>query len=71
MKRTSPQLAALPCMHCGGKRPIVEGLDGLIGGGFGDYYVKCTRSRCLAHGPLRSTERGAIKAWNKAPRVPA
>lgn len=55
-----PKIA--PCPFCGKDSASIRLL--LAGGRL----VRCNRFQCDARGPWRTTDRGAILAWNRASR---
>lgn len=54
-------LTMKPCPFCGG-----EAIFDVLMATDRDYYrVECKRPSCDATGPVRKTESGAVKAWNR------
>jgi hypothetical protein len=54
-KKPLPKLC--PCPFCDSKKIYIRVSF--------KYCVACENERCLAEGPVRYTERGAINAWNR------
>ena len=48
-----------PCPFCKGKARVYEFMTA------GHIIVECTRLRCSAQGPVRTTDKSAIAAWNR------
>lgn len=60
MAKKSEPIKPLPCPFCNDKAEETPVCDVTFG-----FYVTCRNLRCYCRGPVRTTPRGAIKAWNK------
>jgi hypothetical protein len=48
-----------PCPWCGYQATLKGSIIN------GQLFVECDNTKCLASGPLKSSPRAAVKAWNK------